>query len=53
MEYNIVSTKKFDRDIKTYHKKFKNVGEDIKEVIDELKKRKFGWKCYTKFGNER
>lgn len=53
MEYNIISTRKFDKDIKTYHKKFKNVGEDIKEVIDELKKRKFNRKYHSKFRNER
>lgn len=35
--YRIVATKKFDKDIKEYQKKFKNVGEDIKEIIDELK----------------
>lgn len=39
MEYSIVTTPKFDKDIKMYHKKFKNVADDIKEITEELKKR--------------
>lgn len=35
--YKIIATRKFDKDIKSYQKKFKNVGEDVKEIIDELK----------------
>ena len=44
MEYNILSTKKFDKDIKTYNKKFKNISNDVKKIVDELKKRKFNGK---------
>lgn len=43
MQYNILTTKKFDKDIKEYNKKFKNVGNDVKEIVDELKKRKLSW----------
>lgn len=35
--YKIIATRKFDKDIKSYQRKFKNVGEDVKEIIDELK----------------
>lgn len=35
--YNIIATKKFDKDIKSYQRKFKNIGEDVKEIVDELK----------------
>ena len=35
--YKIIATKKFDKDIKEYQKKFRNIGEDVKEVVDELK----------------
>ena len=35
--YKIIATRKFDKDIKTYQRKFKNIGEDVKEIIDELK----------------
>ena len=45
MEYSIVTTPKFDKDIKTYNKKFRNVADDVKEITDELRKRKFGWRC--------
>ncbi len=37
MEFRIVATKRFDKDIKTYQKKFRNIGEDVKEIVDELK----------------
>jgi mRNA-degrading endonuclease RelE of RelBE toxin-antitoxin system len=37
MEYSILTTPKFDKDIKAYHKKFKNVADDVKEITDELK----------------
>lgn len=36
--FNILTTKKFNKDIKTYHKKFKNIGEDVNEIVEELKK---------------
>ncbi len=39
MEYSIVTTRKFDKDIKAYNKRFKNVADDVKEIADELKKR--------------
>ena len=35
--YLIVATKKFEKDIKTYHRKFKNIEEDVNEVVKELK----------------
>ena len=28
---------KFDKDMKMYQRKFRNIGEDVKEVVDELK----------------
>ena len=37
MSYKIIATKKFDKDIKTYQKKFRNIGEDVQVIIDELK----------------
>lgn len=37
MSFKIVTTKKFDKDIKTYQRKFRNIGEDVKEIVDELK----------------
>lgn len=36
--FSVITTKKFDKDIKAYHKKFKNIGEDVNEVVKELKK---------------
>lgn len=36
--YKVITTKQFDKDIKTYKKKFRAVGEDVNEVIKELKK---------------
>ncbi len=47
MNYSIVTTRKFDKDIKMYNKKFKNIADDVKEVVEELKKRKFSWRCNT------
>lgn len=38
MEYNIVPTKQFEKDIKQYRKKFKNVADDVNEVVEELEK---------------
>lgn len=35
--YKIIATRKFDKDIKSYQRKFKNIGEDVKEIVDELK----------------
>lgn len=37
MEFKIVTTKKFDKDIKTYQKKFRNIEEDVKVIVEELK----------------
>lgn len=37
MSFRIVTTKKFDKDMKVYQRKFRNIGEDVKEIIDELK----------------
>ena len=36
MNYKIITTKKFEREIKTYHRKFKNIVDDVKEVVDQL-----------------
>ena len=35
--YKVLATKKFDKDMKMYQRKFRNIGEDVKEVVDELK----------------
>ena len=35
--YSIIATKQFDKDIKTYKRKFKNVQEDVNEIVKELK----------------
>ena len=37
MIYRIIATKRFDKDIKMYQKKFRNIGEDVKKVVDDLK----------------
>ena len=38
MQYNIIATKKFSKDIKTYHKKFKSIADDVNEITNQLKK---------------
>lgn len=38
MEYNIVPTRQFERDIKQYKKKFKNVADDVNGIVEELEK---------------
>ena len=37
MPYNIIATKQFEKDIKMYQKKFKSVGDDVDEIVKELK----------------
>ncbi|MCI8393214.1 MAG: type II toxin-antitoxin system RelE/ParE family toxin [Clostridia bacterium] len=37
MTFKIISTKRFERDIKTYQKKYRSINEDVKQVIDKLK----------------
>jgi len=38
VEYNVVPTGQFEKDIKHYKKKFKNVADDINSVVEELQK---------------
>ncbi len=38
MQYEIIPTPKFERDIKHYKKKFKSVSNDVNEIVEELKK---------------
>ena len=47
MQYDIVATPKFEKDIKHYKKKFKNVSDDVNEIIEELEKRKLKRRCYS------
>lgn len=37
MQYNVVTTKRFEKDIKHYHKKFRNVAFDVNEIVEKLK----------------
>lgn len=37
MQYNVVTTKRFEKDIKQYNKKFRHVAFDVNEVINKLK----------------
>lgn len=41
MQYEVVTTPKFEKDIKHYKKKFKSVSDDVNEIVEELEKRKF------------
>ena len=36
MTYNIVTTNKFKRDVKQYKKKYRNIAEDLDEVIKTI-----------------
>lgn len=38
MEYNIVPTRQFEKDIKQYRKKFRDVADDVNEIVEELEK---------------
>lgn len=38
MDYNIVPTKRFEKDIKQYAKRFKSVADDVDEIVKELEK---------------
>lgn len=37
VKYKVITTKKFEKDIKMYRKKFRHVQDDIKEIVDNLK----------------
>lgn len=41
MEYTIIATKKFEKDIKSYQRKFRNIVDDVNEIVKELKKGNF------------
>ena len=38
MQYEVVTTPKFEKDIKHYKKKFKSVADDVDEIVEELEK---------------
>lgn len=38
MHYEVVTTPKFEKDIKHYKKKFKSVADDVDEIVEELEK---------------
>lgn len=38
MNYNVVPTKRFEKEIKQYQKRFRNVADDVDEVVQELEK---------------
>jgi mRNA-degrading endonuclease RelE of RelBE toxin-antitoxin system len=38
LEYNIVPTRQFEKDIKQYRKKFRDVADDVNEIVEELEK---------------
>ncbi len=37
MTYNIVTTNNFKKDVKHYRKKYKNITDDLDEVINKIK----------------
>ncbi len=40
MNYNIITTNSFKRDVKQYKKKYKHIADDLDNIIEELKKGK-------------
>ena len=40
MTYDLIVTNRFKKDAKRYRKKYKNIGNDLDEVIQEIKKRR-------------
>lgn len=41
MQYNVIPTPRFERDLKKLNKKNRNINCDIKPVLEELQERKF------------
>ena len=35
--YQVITTKQFEKDIKAYRKKFRNVAEDVNKVVETIK----------------
>ena len=35
--YQVLATRQFDKDIKIYKKKFKNIEEDVNKVVEQIK----------------
>ena len=38
MQYDVLTTPKFEKDIKHYRKKFKSVADDVNEIVEELER---------------